>query len=93
MNSEKYIGLDVHQATISVAVMGSTLQRPASPIPAGYDNHLHSCSARQRLHHDAGTTYDLVIGTRRKNPQSSRSQLGWVAQTRMRDRLVSRTEA
>ena len=24
MNSEKYIGLDVHQATISVAVMDST---------------------------------------------------------------------
>ena len=26
MNSEKYIGLDVHQATISVAVMDSTGQ-------------------------------------------------------------------
>ena len=24
MNSEKYIGLDVHQATISIAVMDST---------------------------------------------------------------------
>jgi hypothetical protein len=29
MNSEKYIGLDVHRATISVVVLDSTLFRDA----------------------------------------------------------------
>src|SRR6266566_2129399 len=32
MNSEKYIGLDVHQATISVAVMESILETKAATL-------------------------------------------------------------
>jgi hypothetical protein len=31
MNSEKYIGLDVHQATISVAVLDSTGKQSWNP--------------------------------------------------------------
>ena len=38
MNSEKYIGLDVHQATISVAVLDSTgkvVMESITAVPVG----------------------------------------------------------
>jgi hypothetical protein len=57
MNSEKYIGLDVHQATISVAALDSTgklvmesILRSASPIPVT-SSHSTSPSTRLRLAH------------------------------------------
>ena len=36
MNSEKYIGLDVHQATTSVALLDHTVETVASRAKRGY---------------------------------------------------------
>jgi hypothetical protein len=48
MNQEKYIGLDVHQATISVAVMDSSGKLIMECIgdESGYDSRVHRWATR-----------------------------------------------
>ena len=55
MNSEKYIGLDVHQATISVAVLDSTGKCPwcaGLPAPTPEVRHTAPCVFLDRAERD-----------------------------------------
>ena len=54
MNSEKYIGMDVHQATISVAVMDSSGKLIHGMHPgdeSGHDSRVHRWAARNFISH------------------------------------------
>jgi len=59
VSDEKYIGLDVHQATISVAVMDATGKVVMESNPGGQGN------KRSRIF--CGSTWNLVGDLRRRN--------------------------